>query len=60
MGYVEIVKGDFITIIEDDKITTTPARTCDRCNKKRSREGGRTYNWSDGDGWDWWCAECIK
>jgi len=60
MGYVEIIKDGLVTIIEDNKITTTPARRCDRCNQQRSTTGGRYYDWSDGNGWDWYCAECIK
>jgi hypothetical protein len=58
MGYVEIIKNGLVTTIENDKVTTTPARRCDRCNKDRSTVDGRYYNWSDGNGWDWYCAEC--
>jgi hypothetical protein len=60
MGYVEIIKGGLVTTIADNRVTTTPARRCDKCNQDRNTVGGRYYQWGDSHDYDWYCAECIK
>jgi len=60
MGYVEIIKAGLVTTIENDRIVTTPAKRCDRCNQEANSALGKFFDWSDGNGWDWYCAACIE